>query len=416
MTIPALSNWCPDCSEACHDHPTMCTVCGATLTCPPQATRPSYPASRVSTSSVSLVPDTLSQEVRRSGQELRNWLSNLNSRINAIRTEQNELRQQLGDNVAAWQEIPPTLFDPQFQTSRSKNTATSAAILSALHRTEFASESTLFQQCILEIEAVHDLIDDDGNIITNYKRSIPAVPGEFCKWPKSNRIGIGRNDDQQILQSHRQRISNLTLVVADFPVTGEGGVLSEDTLQKIRTILQQHRSHVALYMNRGGGLTFVQKAMLAQKHGASVCVIGNHLQDGPWPYTMCDSTGEANTLGLSIPTVMVSQPHGQLIQKMYAKQQKQNSNAVTCTLIVQPNETECCICTEAYCQGNTIIKIQPGCGHYFHETCAVTWLSRHNTCPFCRYELPYEDDGHERHRLTQQRTNNSSNTPGDYYG
>jgi E3 ubiquitin-protein ligase RNF115/126 len=53
---------------------------------------------------------------------------------------------------------------------------------------------------------------------------------------------------------------------------------------------------------------------------------------------------------------------------------------------------ECAVCTETLQPGACIMEL-PQCRHTFHETCALTWLQSHNTCPYCRHELPHETDG-----------------------
>jgi hypothetical protein len=325
--------------------------------------------------------------------------------VEAIRSEQDEIRQFLNaENLQRLVNIATLNNSATPIDSTSNNvTATASTVLNSLPRLKFTPDNTIFQQCVLDLDVEE----------TPKKHTIPAIPGEFSKW-------YDMKNYSDVSAQHRFSMSNLTLVVADGTGTGEGGKLSNNTLSTIQTMTQQHRSRVVLYMNRGGGISFVQKAILGQKAGAALCVIGNHLPDGPWPYTMCDSTNEASTLGLTIPTVMVSYAHGQFIQSLYREQQNKQKWVSGTVLVQSKDHMECCICTEAYSTGCTIIQIQPGCGHYFHEACVLQWLSKHNTCPFCRYSLPFEDDEMERYRLLQQRqqesTRSGTSASDDFYG
>lgn len=63
---------------------------------------------------------------------------------------------------------------------------------------------------------------------------------------------------------------------------------------------------------------------------------------------------------------------------------------------------QCGICGEAFEDG-AATKLP--CGHLFHtSTCIEPWLSRHCTCPVCRYELPTEDAAFEAGREERMST------------
>lgn len=57
------------------------------------------------------------------------------------------------------------------------------------------------------------------------------------------------------------------------------------------------------------------------------------------------------------------------------------------------------------CQDNFAAEERPTsmpCAHAFHLDCLKPWLSEHNTCPTCRYELDTDDDQYNR-KLAAQR-------------
>eukprot|EP00980_Cylindrotheca_fusiformis_P031171 scaffold25929_cov255-Cylindrotheca_fusiformis.AAC.3 len=140
-------------------------------------------------------------------------------------------------------------------------------------------------------------------------------------------------------------------------------------------------------MERGDGIPFVQKAMLAQECGAAAVVIGNSMSD-PWPYVMQDSKGDAERLGLSIPVAMAKLEDG---QRLVASSQ----GTRTCNFRFQQLSRDCAICCELLQIAQKILQI-PTCGHIFHESCALQWLTKHHTCPYCRYQLPTDDkDGNQ---------------------
>ena len=157
MTIPATSNWCPDCNEACHGHPTICTVCGAALTNAPTTT------TRTSTSTTSRIrpiPDSVTNQLRNSTIEFRNELSSLRTRMEAIRSEQEEMRQFLQNRVQPdWDNLLLGILSDttsvndraDMDVSSTAVAAAKSATLNALPRIEFNSDNTIFQQCALEL-------------------------------------------------------------------------------------------------------------------------------------------------------------------------------------------------------------------------------------------------------------------------
>ncbi|XP_010558297.1 PREDICTED: E3 ubiquitin-protein ligase SGR9, amyloplastic-like [Tarenaya hassleriana] len=58
---------------------------------------------------------------------------------------------------------------------------------------------------------------------------------------------------------------------------------------------------------------------------------------------------------------------------------------------------ECVICKEEMREGRDVCEMP--CRHLFHWKCILPWLSKRNTCPSCRFQLPTDDVFAEIQRL-----------------
>ena len=58
------------------------------------------------------------------------------------------------------------------------------------------------------------------------------------------------------------------------------------------------------------------------------------------------------------------------------------------------SENVCSVCKEEFEVGNVILTLPRK--HYFHKECISPWLTAHNSCSSCRFELPTDDEDYER--------------------
>ncbi|TKC46224.1 hypothetical protein EI555_012873 [Monodon monoceros] len=59
-------------------------------------------------------------------------------------------------------------------------------------------------------------------------------------------------------------------------------------------------------------------------------------------------------------------------------------------------ELKCPVCLLEFEEEETAIEMP--CHHLFHSNCILPWLSKTNSCPLCRHELPTDDDTYEEYR------------------
>lgn len=300
------------------------------------------------------MPESMVTDLQDSTRELRSLLTSLRANVSNI-------RQQVADIRDLTNDLPPEAMDPQQAAGRSQ--PTSKATLEKLQRTVLTAKSSLLQKATV--------VGSGNNTVFNAVAADFGPEGTFT-------------------------YNNVPLVIAT-PKTGGGTTLSTETQRAIRE--SAATATVICYMERGGGTTFVQKALAAQDAGASAVIIGNNTS-ASWPYIMKDSTGLASP-NLKIPVVMIRQSDAQALVG--------SSTSTLCSFCLERNtNTECIICVESMAVGQTVIQLS--CQHVFHESCAMQWLTQHHSCPYCRHELPTDDAELEADRRRRQGGTNGTTT------
>jgi len=319
--------------------------------------------------------------------------------------------------------LPPEALNPQAGSSTHR--PVSQCVLDNLKRVVLTPQSAeLFDAyvCLYQHRSIGDfspcLADEEMQI----SLKLNAVPGEFG--PRTAHDTANNDACLDKSKPIQKSIRNAALVVCS-PRTTKGG-LSPETIAEIAAF-RRHRMPFIAYVERGDGITFVQKAIACQRAGEisdskdqSLCmgvIVGNTAPTGAkevWPYVMQDNSNEATKLGLTVPVVMIRRDDG-----MRLVQWASNANATDsanhllrftpCQILVHSKHAHshtCPVCTDPYISGATIVRL-PTCGHVFHESCALMWLTKHNTCPYCRKELPTEDEEYEVQRRRREARGSS---------
>ncbi|XP_015771891.1 PREDICTED: E3 ubiquitin-protein ligase RNF181-like [Acropora digitifera] len=66
----------------------------------------------------------------------------------------------------------------------------------------------------------------------------------------------------------------------------------------------------------------------------------------------------------------------------------------------------CPICQVDFKMGDKVKQLP--CKHMFHEKCILPWLSKTNSCPLCRHELPTDDPKYEEMKNLEVRKINDT--------
>ena len=396
--------FCPSCEE---DSPggTMCLVCGDVLTSRPtvdaddtnQGRRSSHPSrERRDDDEAAIMMAMLATSTEPS----------LSTRLLRESTNGGVLGRVDFDDLSGMS-LPREALDPQAGTARSRPASRTA--LDGLRRTVLAPESAELFEARVSLFEPRRFADPSWSCApSSASVTLNAVPGEF--------VYAERGPQCESLPMPRA-----AAIVVCSPRTVKGGVLSARTLSEIASLRRRRVPFVA-YVERGDGVTFVQKALACQRAGETstannetLCVgviVGNATSGKEiWPYVMQDTKEEAKRLGLKVPVVMVRRDDGIRIVRWSLSPNDAEVNISGDTQTYAPchisilskeaNSHTCPVCTDSYVPGDTIVRL-PLCGHVFHEACALTWLMKHNTCPYCRKELPTDDDDYERERRRRE--------------
>ncbi|KAL3803799.1 hypothetical protein HJC23_003961 [Cyclotella cryptica] len=414
MTNPS---WCPACLEFCPDClDGICTTCGEELQLA-NADEQSRSLVTQHRENDPLALAFLASSVPSTRID-RSALLPLVNQLRSIPIDSNEGTRNDGDISDLAALLPPEALNPQAGSSTQR--PVSQSVLENLKRVVLTPQSAeLFDAhvCLFQHRSIGDFSPCLAGEGVQTSLKLNAIPGEFGpRTARDTTIKEARSDDSKLPQRNTR---NAALIVCS-PRTTKGG-LSAETLAEI-AVLKRNRMPYIAYVERGDGITFVQKAIACQRAGEisdsknqSLCIgviVGNTAPGGAkevWPYVMQDNSNEATKFGLRVPVVMIRRDDGMRLVQWASKSNTTDSTKhllqyTPCQILVHAKHEHshtCPVCTDPYVSGATIVRL-PTCGHVFHESCALTWLRKHNTCPYCRKELPTEDEEYEVQRRRRE--------------
>ena len=192
--------------------------------------------------------------------------------LEAVRTATGNIATgDAGGDGGEWQAPPPEAMNPS--AASGKDRPTSKECIERIPRIAVGPHSSILHECCITVQPpvmCGPFGGCGGSAGNPIKRKVhtydSAVVAEFGPAPPYTQKGR---------------------LVLCHPATGKGGL--EPTT--FASLSANSNYPTIAYMERGDGVTFVRKALMAQEAGASAVIIGNNC--GVWPYVMQDSADEA---------------------------------------------------------------------------------------------------------------------------
>jgi len=202
------------------------------------------------------------------------------------------------------------------------------------------------------------------------------------------------------------QIAGFSHVPTPMPVSSN--IVIGNPIEGDKEFENESRFHESIVLLKRGKVSFVTKALRAQKAGARAVIIIQTVD--VWPYTMQDSKGESKGIdgddrhpALHIPVVMIKKEDGQmLLERSVGCNEQNEKGTIRVKLHVHDIETQCSICQDEYAVNSLALRLP--CRHHFHDSCIRAWFAKNNTCPICRYELEDKEGSNtDRNRSNQTR-------------
>jgi hypothetical protein len=138
----------------------------------------------------------------------------------------------------------------------------------------------------------------------------------------------------------------------------------------------------AIVLFRRGKVPFAEKVQRAQLAGAAAAIVCQSFD--VWPFVMTDSSVQDGIV--RIPVYMLSRPDAEIIDGIFSGRKRgvDVEGHVQCLNI----DCLCSICHDVMKSGDIVLKLH--CRHCYHDSCVLSWLEAHNTCPLCRKAMPID--------------------------